>query len=130
MKKLMLVFALILVVTGSRPLYAGENVGTTTGGSLRPLPPVEDSQDDVGTGGESYQVARPTSDYYLIINKASGKALDGGGNGGALAYPHPSPYPNNDWILWSLVRVGDYYLILNKPTGNALDAGGGSGSTI
>src|SRR5262249_32473733 len=61
----------------------------------------------------------------------SEKALDGGGKGGALAYPHSSPYPDNDWILWRLVRVGgDEYLILNKPTGNALDAGGDGGSTI
>nr|WP_141724508.1 S8 family serine peptidase [Desertifilum tharense] len=63
-------------------------------------------------------------DYYMIINKETGKALDGGGINGKLPYTHPDPRRNNPNQLWELRKVGEAYMIINKATGYALDAGG------
>ncbi|MDI9637847.1 RICIN domain-containing protein [Geitlerinema splendidum] len=63
-------------------------------------------------------------DYYMIINKETGKALDGGGINGKLPYTHPDPQRNNPNQLWELRKVGEAYMIINKATGYALDADG------
>ncbi|MEC4803389.1 MAG: S8 family serine peptidase [Jaaginema sp. PMC 1079.18] len=69
-------------------------------------------------------------DYYMLINKATGKALDAGGSNGKLPYAHPDPMTHNPYHLWKIQKDGSGYLIVNKATGRALDSGGAHGNQI
>jgi len=70
-------------------------------------------------------------DYYMLINKATGKALDGGGgDNGDLPYGHPDPKTHNPYQLWKVTQNGSGYQIVNKATGRALDSGGDNGNKL
>ncbi|NEQ98200.1 MAG: peptidoglycan DD-metalloendopeptidase family protein, partial [Cyanothece sp. SIO2G6] len=73
----------------------------------------------------SYQLwkLQPVGDAYLVINKATGRALDSGGNNGNQIYMHPTPISGNSFHQWKLNLPED-----NPPSGtlgwqNPLDPG-------
>ncbi|NJN61853.1 MAG: hypothetical protein HC795_10260 [Coleofasciculaceae cyanobacterium RL_1_1] len=69
-------------------------------------------------------------DYYMIINKATGFALDAGRDGGKYPYGYVNPMTNNDYHLWKVTPNGSGYQIVSKATGRALDAGGNTENPV
>jgi len=72
---------------------------------------------------------RRVGNYFMLINKQTGRALDAGGgsvnNSQMDAYMHPTPMSHNDYHLWRIESNGaGQYLIISKATGFALDGGG------
>jgi hypothetical protein len=64
----------------------------------------------------------------LMVNQATGRALDAGGgaNNNSAVYPNPTPSSSNNYQIWNFQSVGnDEYMIINRATGRALDSGGG-----
>ena len=73
----------------------------------------------------------PVGDHYMLINKANGNALDGGGQNGEMPYGYPNPQPtNNPYQLWKITKNGSGYQLVNKATGRALDSGGSNGNSL
>jgi hypothetical protein len=67
----------------------------------------------------------------LMVNQATGRALDAGGANGTQLYLHPTPTSGNNYQIWSFQPVGNNeYMIINRATGRALDAGGANGSGV
>jgi hypothetical protein len=64
----------------------------------------------------------------LMVNQATGRALDAGGgaNANSAVYPNPTPSSSNNYQIWNFQSVGNgEYMIINRATGRALDSGGG-----
>ncbi|MBR8840864.1 MAG: RICIN domain-containing protein [Stigonema ocellatum SAG 48.90 = DSM 106950] len=84
---------------------------------------------DVNNNWQNWIIKPGQPNHYLIINKLSRRALDGGGSGGTI-YPNPNVDSNNDWQNWMIKPVTpDFSRIINKKSGAALD-GGGAGAII
>lgn len=65
-----------------------------------------------------------------VINRATNRALDGGGANGGQVYMHPDPRVGGGFQRWRFNQVGSFYMIINEASGRALDGGGANGGQV
>jgi hypothetical protein len=70
-------------------------------------------QADPSNNNQLWKIKQIDADYFLILSKQTGGALDANGCTGEI-YTHPSPNSRNNNHLWRFEKAGIYYMLVPR----------------